>query len=202
MFSVVIWALLWATVVAPLVFRSVLNSHVKAQGLEDKPPNRSFFFWSESPRRWRGAPTPEKAAPGVRRVFVVVLEQTAMEHAHSSILFKVQPRKFGTTTANMYQGFLSTVTQNVIFSSPITSKPREFPQVTLPLDPKGATPEALEIMEAGAAKAEAPDKAPVEPSVDAVATTAEIEDPVPTMSPQSTPELSTASPEQNSKAHL
>jgi len=71
------------------------------------------------------------------------------------------------------------------------------------LDPKGATPEALEIMEAGAAKAaKAPDKAPVEPSVDAVATTAEIEDPVPTMSPQSTPELNTASPEQNSKAHL
>lgn len=70
------------------------------------------------------------------------------------------------------------------------------------MDPKGATPEALEIMEAGAAKAaKAPDKAPVEPSVDAVATT-EIEDPVPTMSPQSTPELSTASPEQNSKAHL
>lgn len=135
MFSVVIWALLWATVFAPFVFRYVLNSHIKAQGLEDKPPNRSFFFWSESPRRWRGAPTPEK--------------------------------------------------------------------VTLPLDPKGATPEALEIMEAGAAKAaKAPDKAPVEPSVDAVATTAEIEDPVPTMSPQSTPELSTASPEQNSKAHL
>lgn len=135
MFSVVIWALLWATVFAPFVFRYVLNSHIKAQGLEDKPPNRSFFFWSESPRRWGGAPTPEK--------------------------------------------------------------------VTLPLDPKGATPEALEIMEAGAAKAaKAPDKAPVEPSVDAVATTAEIEDPVPTMSPQSTPELSTASPEQNSKAHL
>jgi len=135
MFSVVIWALLWATVFAPFVFRYVLNSHIKAQGLEDKPPNRSFFFWSESPRRWRGAPTPEK--------------------------------------------------------------------VTLPLDPKGATPKALEIMEAGAAKAaKAPDKAPVEPSVDAVATTAEIEDPVPTMSPQSTPELSTASPEQNSKAHL
>ena len=127
MFSVVIWALLWATVFAPFVFRYVLNSHIKArglqvegkvswgllfklwqaQGLEDKPPNRSFFFWSESPRRWRGAPTPEKAP--VPSGVVVVLEQTAMENAHSSISFKVQPRKFGTTTANMYQGFLSTV---------------------------------------------------------------------------------------------
>ena len=72
----------------------------------------------------------------------------------------------------------------------LTSKPRcESSQASLPLDPKGVTPEALEIMEAGAAKAD-PNKA-VEPSVEAVATTAEIEEPVPTMSPQSTPELST-----------
>lgn len=50
MFSIIIWALLWATVVAPLVFRYVLNRYVKSEGLEDQPPNMSFFH-SESPRK-------------------------------------------------------------------------------------------------------------------------------------------------------
>ncbi|CAE7786781.1 High-affinity Na(+)/H(+) antiporter NhaS3 [Symbiodinium microadriaticum] len=52
MFSIVIWALLWATVVAPFVFRLVLNRYVKRHGLDELPPNKSFFE-SESPRKLR-----------------------------------------------------------------------------------------------------------------------------------------------------
>jgi len=52
MFSIVIWALLWATVVAPFVFRLVLNRYVKRHGLDELPPNKSFFQ-SESPRKLR-----------------------------------------------------------------------------------------------------------------------------------------------------
>lgn len=109
MFSVVIWALLWATVFAPFVFRYVLNSHIKARGLQvGREGLLGLAIQTLAGRgRWRGAPTPEKAP--VPSGVVVVLEQTAMENAHSLISFKVQPRKFGTTTANMYQGFLSTV---------------------------------------------------------------------------------------------
>ena len=61
MFSVVIWALLWATVFAPFIFRWVLNKYIKAQGLQDKPPNHSFFWWSESPSRARSAAKAHKA---------------------------------------------------------------------------------------------------------------------------------------------
>lgn len=42
MFSVVIWALLWATIFAPFVFRYVLNKYVRAQGLADREPNPGY----------------------------------------------------------------------------------------------------------------------------------------------------------------
>ncbi|CAE7247844.1 nhaS3 [Symbiodinium natans] len=42
MFSIVIWALLWATIFAPFIFRYVLNRYVKAQGLGDREPNPGY----------------------------------------------------------------------------------------------------------------------------------------------------------------
>mmetsp|Transcript_17971 Transcript_17971/g.33738 ORF Transcript_17971/g.33738 Transcript_17971/m.33738 type:complete len:632 (+) Transcript_17971:96-1991(+) len=42
MFSIVIWALLWATIFAPFIFRYVLNRYVKAQGLDDREPNPGY----------------------------------------------------------------------------------------------------------------------------------------------------------------
>ena len=61
MFSTVIWALLWATVVAPFAFRWVLKNYVKAKGLEDQPPNLSFFR-SESPKK---RPSNEQKPPNL-----------------------------------------------------------------------------------------------------------------------------------------
>ena len=239
MFSVVIWALLWATVFAPFVFRYVLNNHIKAhggqrgrggldfgalgafgachsklgnklpqmgnaanaafpsqaQGLEDKPPNRSFFFWSESPRRWRGAPSAEKARePGLSSCLSNQQWKTRTLRFHSDFSLGLDNQKTCQHEGVQKYSHITISVENVVNS---------HPQVTLPIDPKRATPEALEIMEAGAAKADKEPAKAVEPSVEAVATAApEIEDPVPTMSPQSTPELSTASAEQSSKAHL
>ncbi|CAE7662101.1 nhaS3 [Symbiodinium sp. CCMP2592] len=42
MFSIVIWALLWATIFAPFIFRYVLNRYVRAQGLGDREPNPGY----------------------------------------------------------------------------------------------------------------------------------------------------------------
>ena len=61
MFSVVIWALLWATIFAPFIFRIVLNRYVKKHGLDDLPPNQSFFQ-SESPRKLRAQAEQQESA--------------------------------------------------------------------------------------------------------------------------------------------
>ena len=63
MFSIVIWALLWATVFAPFIFRIVLNRYVKKHGLDELPPNKSFFQ-SESPRKLRAPGAEESKAQG------------------------------------------------------------------------------------------------------------------------------------------
>ncbi|CAE6967974.1 gerN [Symbiodinium natans] len=91
MFSIVIWALLWATIFAPFVFRFVLNRYIKRNGLEDLPANKSFFQ-SGPPEKLCG-PGHESKEATPEPLDLEISPQVTMEHQLEAGVDSLKPER-------------------------------------------------------------------------------------------------------------